>query len=88
MPLRTDRFTLPELKFLPPQTPSPPPTPAPVKYVVYVSSDGRWILAIIIGIMPANSSGYMSYKISDTYGRIYSTTTRIVHEPTHEQIQL
>ena len=44
-------------------------------------------MAIIIGIIPDSSSGETSYKIRDTYGHIYSTTARILIDPTQDELQ-
>ena len=52
-----------------------------------VSLDDRHIPDIIIGIIPDNSSGEKSYKIRDTYGQIYSATTRILLDSTQDELQ-
>ena len=44
------------------ELPPTSPDPAPIQYVISVTSDGWRILAIIISIIPDNSSGEMSYN--------------------------
>ena len=77
LPVTTDQFTLHERN----------PPPSPVQYVVSESSDGGRIPAIIIAVMPQNSSRKTSYRIRDAYGWIYSTTTMLLLEPTQEKLQ-
>ena len=82
LPVTTPQLTLHKQNSL-----LPPPTPDLVQNFVSGSSDGRRIPDIIIGIMPDKSFHETSYKFCDTYGRIYSTTTRLLIEPMQDKIQ-
>ena len=69
------------------ELPPSPPAPNHGHYVFSVSSDGRCILAILIGIMPDSSSGETSHIINDSYGHIYFTTTRLLLYPIQDKLQ-
>ena len=62
--------------------PEAEPAPSNGQYFVSAFLDGGRIPAIIIGIMYENSSGETYYIFFDAYGRIYSTTTKLMIDPT------
>ena len=64
---------------------SPAPGPAPGQYVFYISSYIGHTLAIVIEI-PGKSYGKTPHRICDTYGHIYTTTTRFLIEPTQDEL--